>query len=69
MTAALGSDGQYRTSTDTTAPDTTAPLRDQDIWLVLLPPQLVCPRPMRIRLLLRVTLPQPAFDLATTLCQ
>ena len=50
-----------------TAPDTTAPFRDQDDWLALLPPQLVCLSPMQIRLLLRVTLSQPLFDLAATL--
>jgi hypothetical protein len=42
-------------------------VRGQDDWLLLLPPQPVCLSPMQIRLLLRVTLPQPAFDLTATL--
>jgi hypothetical protein len=49
------------------APDTTYPLRDADDWLVLLPPQPVSLSPMQIRLLLRVTLPQPVLDLIATL--
>lgn len=50
-----------------TAPDTTYPLRDPDDWLALVPPQPVCLSPMQIRLLLRVTLPQPVFDHAAAL--
>lgn len=47
--------------------DTTLPLRDQQDWLALLPPQSVLLSPMQVRLLLRVVLPQPLFDRAAVL--
>jgi hypothetical protein len=47
--------------------DTTLPLRDQQDWLALLPPQPVVLSPMQVRLLLRVVLPQPLFDRAAVL--
>jgi hypothetical protein len=45
-----------------TVPESTLPLRDLEDWLALLPPLSVCLSPMQVRLLLRVTLPQPLFD-------
>ena len=45
-----------------TVPQSTLPLRDLEDWLALLPPLCVYLSPMQVRLLLRVTLPQPLFD-------